>query len=299
MKKKLSTLYVLLAIGLLTLVGCSGSDDDLITIGGKDFTEQYIMTEMISILIEENTDLDTEIETNLGSAVIQSGIENGEIDLSLEYTGTGLMNMGVDLETISDSEEAYNTVNELYNDEINASWLERYGFANTYALTVTQETADEYDLETISDLAEVAENLSLGAPQGFAERADGLPGLTAHYDFEFANSTMMNPALMYQALVENEVDVIAGFTTDGQVAAYDLAILEDDQEFFPPYDAAPTIRNEVLEQHPELEEVLNQLAGRIDDSTMAELNAQVDMDKLEPEDVARDFLLAEGLISED
>jgi glycine betaine/choline ABC-type transport system substrate-binding protein len=296
MKKKLTALGTVIIVGLLILVGCGTDDSDEIIIGGKDFTEQYIMAEMMGILIEENTDLDTSLELNLGSAVLHQSIQSGDVDVYLEYTGTGLMNTGTDL--VSDPEEAYNTVSDVFED-LNIQWLDRYGFANTYTLTVTQETADEYGLTNITDLTEVANELTLGGPQGFAEREDGLPGLMEHYDFEFASSTMMAPALMYPALVENEVDVIAGFTTDGQVAAYDLVTLEDDQQFFPPYDAAPLVRNETLEAHPELEEVLNQLAGRIDDATMAELNAQVDMDNLEPADVAREFLIAEGLINED
>ena len=297
MKKKLTTLGTVIIVGLLILVGCGTDDSDEIVIGGKDFTEQYVMAEMMGILIEENTDLDTSLELNLGTSVIHGAIENGDIDLYLEYTGTGLINTGTDL--ISDPEEAYNTVSDVFEEQLNVKWLERYGFANTYTLTVTQETADEYNLSNITELSEVANDFVLGAPQGFAEREDGLPGLVEHYNFEFANSTMMAPALMYPALVEDEVDVIAGFTTDGQVATYDLVTLEDDQQFFPPYDAAPLVRNETLEAHPELEEILNQLAGRIDDATMAELNAQVDTDNLEPADVARDFLIAEGLINED
>jgi len=296
MKKKLTALGTVIIVGLLILVGCGTDDSDEIVIGGKDFTEQYIMAEMMGLLIEENTDLDTSLELNLGSAVLHQSIQSGDVDVYLEYTGTGLMNTSTNL--VSDPEEAYNTVSDVFED-LGIQWLDRYGFANTYTLTVTQETADEYGLTNITDLTEVANELTLGGPQGFAEREDGLPGLMEHYDFEFASSTMMAPALMYPALVEDEVDVIAGFTTDGQVAAYDLVTLEDDQQFFPPYDAAPLVRDEVLEAHPELEEVLNQLAGRIDDATMAELNAQVDMDNLEPADVAREFLIAEGLINED
>lgn len=170
---------------------------------------------------------------------------------------------------ISEPQEAYEAVSTAFEDEIGVRWLAQYGFANTYTLTVTQETADEYGLETTSDLAAIADEFTLGDPQGFSEREDGLPGLMEHYNFEFENSTMMAHALMYPALVENEVDVIAGFTTDGQVAAYDLVTLEDDQQFFPPYDVAPLIRTETLEAHPELEEILNQLSGRIDDVKMA------------------------------
>jgi glycine betaine/choline ABC-type transport system substrate-binding protein len=138
--------------------------------------------------------------------------------------------------------------------------------------------------------------MTLGGSYVFTERADGYPGLSKHYDFEFDVVIGLDPSLMYQALIEGSVDVISGFATDGRIVAFDLVSLIDDKQFFPPYDATVIIRGEVLEKHPELEEILNRLANRIDDNKMAELNAAVDLDKREPADVAREFLEKEGLI---
>jgi len=298
LKRKLRALVFVLLIGIFLLtgvIGCGGSKEpEEIRIGGKNFSEQFIMAEMLSILIEENTDLKTSVQTNLAANVIFNAIKSNQIDLYLEYTGTGLINLG--MEPMSDPDQVYETVKKEFDEQFNIKWMQPYGFNNTYAMVVTQETAKKYNLKTISDMAKVADELTLGCTYVFTERDDGYPGLSEYYDFEFQDVKGMDPALMYQALVQGSVDVISGFATEGRIAAFDLVILEDDKQFFPPYDATTIVRGEVLEKHPELEEVLNKLAGRIDDSKMAELNAAVDLDKREPKDVAREFLEEEGLI---
>lgn len=298
MIKKRKTLSILIIIVLLltTMIGCSSKEnEDEIRIGGKNFTEQFIMAEMLSILIKENTGLNTSIKTNLGGSVIFDAIKSNQIDLYLEYTGTGLINLG--MEPMNDPKEVYDTVKKGFEEQLNIKWMEPYGFNNTYAMIVTRETAEKYNLKTVSDLAKVGKDLVLGCTHVFTERDDGYPGLSRHYDFNFADVKGMDPALMYQALIQDEVDVISGFATEGRIAAFDLVILEDDKQFFLPYDAAPVVRMEILEKHPELEEVLNKLVNRIDDIKMAELNALVDLDKQEPADVAREFLRQEGLIN--
>ncbi|NLZ52737.1 MAG: glycine/betaine ABC transporter substrate-binding protein [Thermoanaerobacteraceae bacterium] len=299
MKERFKTLvFVVLLIGIFLLTGvtgCGGSKaPEEIRIGGKNFSEQFIMAEMLSILIEENTDLKTSVQTNLAANVIFNAIKSNQIDLYLEYTGTGLINLG--MEPMSDPDQVYEIVKKEFDEQFNIKWMKPYGFNNTYAMVVTQETAKKYNLKTISDMAKVADELTLGCTYVFTERDDGYPGLSEYYDFEFKDVKGMDPALMYQALVQGSVDVISGFATEGRIAAFDLVILEDDKQFFPPYDATTIVRGEVLEKHPELEEVLNKLAGLIDDAKMAELNAAVDLDKREPKDVAREFLEEEGLI---
>ncbi|HQK53212.1 MAG TPA: glycine betaine ABC transporter substrate-binding protein [Sedimentibacter sp.] len=295
-KIKITTIFLIIIILLTNAAGCTGSNEKNleIRVGGKNFTEQYIMAEMFSILIEENTDLNTTLQTNLASTVLFEAIKADEVDLYLEYTGTGLINLG--MEPLTDPDEVYEIVKTEYDKQFNIKWMEPYGFNNTYAMMVTRETANKYGLETVSDLAEVAHEMTLGGSYVFTERADGYPGLSKHYDFEFDVVIGLDPSLMYQALIEGSVDVISGFATDGRIVAFDLVSLIDDKQFFPPYDATVIIRGEVLEKHPELEEILNRLANRIDDNKMAELNAAVDLDKREPADVAREFLEKEGLI---
>ena len=291
-KSKLVSFLLVSVVFILTLAGCSKSDE--IVVGGKDYSEQYVMSEMLEILIDENTDLKTRIEDNLSGPVIFESIKNDEVDLYLEYVGSVLSNMHLGLD--GDSDELLDKAKTALDEELDITWLENYGYNNTYAMVVTKETAEEYDLETTSDLAEVGDELVLGADHTFTERDDGYPGLSERYDFDFKEVKGMEPALMYQAIDQGDVDVIAGYTTEGRIIAFDLVILEDDKDFFPPYDAAPIIRNEVLEEHPELEDVLNSLAGRIDEEKMSELNAEVDLEEREPHDVAREFLEEEGLI---
>jgi len=295
-KIKITTIFLIIIMLLTTAAGCTGSNEKNleIRVGGKNFTEQYIMAEMFSILIEENTDLNTTLQTNLASTVLFEAIKADEVDLYLEYTGTGLINLG--MEPLTDPDEVYKIVKTEYDKQFNIRWMQPYGFNNTYAMMVTRDTANKYGLETVSDLAEVAHEMTLGGSYVFTERADGYPGLSEHYGFEFDVVKGLDPSLMYQALIEGSVDVISGFATDGRIVAFDLVSLIDDKQFFPPYDATVIVRGEVLEKHPELEEILNRLANRIDDNKMAELNAAVDLDKREPADVAREFLEKEGLI---
>ncbi len=296
--RKNSIFLVVFIIAMLLILGLTGcqskKETAVIEVGGKNFSEQYIMAEMLSMLIEGNTDLKTNITTNLAGTTIFDAIKAKQIDVYLEYTGTGLVNL--QMEMLKNTEEVYNAVKKAFDEQLNIKWMKPYGFNNTYAMIVTKETAEKYNLKTISDLAEVADRLVLGCTYVFTERSDGYPGLSEYYGFKFADVKCMDPSLMYQAVVQGSVDVISGFATEGRIPSFGLIILEDDKQFFPPYDATAIIRGEVLEAHPELEEVLNKLAGRIDDTKMAQLNAQVDLDKREPADVARDFLKEEGLI---
>lgn len=291
-KSKLVSFLLVSVVFILTLAGCSKKDE--VVVGGKDYSESYIMSEMVQILIDEKTDLDTRLEDNLSGPVIFQAIKNDEVDLYVELVGSVLSNMHMSLD--GEPEELEENVKEALDEELDISWLDSIGFNNTYAMVVTKETAEKYDLETVSDLAEVGDELILGADHTFTERDDGYPGLIERYDFDFKEVKGMEPSLMYQAVDQGDVDVISGYSTEGRIIAFDLVLLEDDKDFFPPYDAAPIIRNEVLEEHPELEDVLNSLAGRIDDEKMAELNAEVDLEERDPREVAREFLEEEGLI---
>lgn len=293
-KKKIVTLLLIGILLLLTITACSSKKETTIKVGGKNFTEQYIMAQMLSILIEENTDLKTEIKDNLSANVAFEAIKSEEMDMYMEYIGSALSNMHMELE--GSTEYQFNAVKEVFAEEFNIKWFDPLGFTNSYAMVVTKETAEKYNLKNITDMAEIANELTLGCTYIFTEREDGAPGLTEHYDFTFKDIKGMDAALMYQALVQGSVDVISGFTTEGRIPAFDLVVLDDDKQFFPPYDASIIVRNEILAEHPELEEIISRLTNRIDQTKMAELNAKVDLDKRDPEDVAREFLEKEGLI---
>lgn len=260
-----------------------------VTIGSKDFTEQILINEMVALLLED-AGYPVERKLNLGtSAIVHQALVSGEIDAYVEYTGTGLTAiLGLPVE--SDPQAVYDTVTAAYEEQFGLTWLEPLGFNNTYALAIRQEQADELGIATISDLQAQANNLRFGGTQEFLTRPDGLPGLQETYDLEFAEERGMDPGIMYQALDEEQVDVISAFATDGRIPGLGLVTLEDDLGFFPPYFAAPVVREELLSEDPAIADVLNQLAGAIDDQTMANLNLQVDEGGQEPRDVARAFL---------
>jgi glycine betaine/choline ABC-type transport system substrate-binding protein len=284
---------------LLGSFGCSPEGSTpTITIGSKNFTEQLIIAEMMAQMIEEHTDLRVKQRANLGGTMIcHSALTGGDLDLYAEYTGTALTAI-LKRSVITDPDEAYQVVQGAYQKQFNCTWLEPFGFNNTYTLAVRRAFVQETGKRKISDLKGAADDLEAGFTAEFAVREDGYPGLKAAYGFAFGNTRDMDPGLMYEAIVKKQVDVICAFATDGRIAAYDLAVLEDDKQFFPPYYAAPVVSNEVLKKHPEIREALAPLAGLLDDQAMQELNFRVDEKKVEPRIVARDFLRSKGLIPE-
>lgn len=276
--------------------GPSSADGMTVRIGTKNFTEQLILGELMAQLIEAHTDLRVERRFNLGGTMICHGaLKSGEIDVYPEYTGTALAAI-LKQSVIVDPGQAYETVAHEYRQRFSAEWLRPFGFNNTYAITVRKSDATSQNLRTISDLIPISRTLRAGFTAEFSERPDGYPGLRRAYGLEFREALDLDPALMYQAIAKREVDVICAFATDGRIAAFDLQPLRDDRGFFPPYQAAPVIRTEVLNVHPELRQVLDLLAGRLDDSTMQRLNFEVDEKKRSPADVARNFLESQGLL---
>ncbi|WP_456271227.1 glycine betaine ABC transporter substrate-binding protein [Bacillus sp. AK031] len=297
MKKKLALLAAAL---LLILSACgNGGESDTVTVSGKMWTEQYILTEMLAQVIEENTDLNVEREEGLGEvSILTPAIEKGDIDMYVEYTGTGLKAvLKEEAAEGASADEIYQQVKEGYEEKYGVTWLEPLGFENTYTLAYRKD--EDIDAETYSDLIPYSKNMVFGAPHQFYERpGDGYDDLVKAYDFNFEETESYDPNIMYEAVKNGDVDLIPAFTTDGRIQRYDLATTKDDKGFFPPFYAAPIVRQEVLDEHPELEEVINKLAGSITEEEMSELNARVDMDKEEPADVARDFLISKGLIEE-
>jgi osmoprotectant transport system permease protein len=276
--------------------GPSAAEGRTIRIGTKNFTEQLILGELMAQLIETRTDLEVERRFNLGGTMICHGaLVSGGIDLYPEYTGTALSAI-LERPVIADPDRAHAAVVREYRQRFSAEWLAPFGFNNTYAVTVRKSDAVSRGLGTISDLVSIAKTLRAGFTAEFSERRDGYPGLRRAYGLRFREVRDLDPALMYQAIANREVDVICAFTTDGRVVAFDLQPLRDDRGFFPPYQAAPVIRTKVLEAHPKLRSVLELVAGLLDDATMQRLNFQVDEKKRPPVDVAREFLESRGLL---
>lgn len=324
--KKMVTLLTAVALAATLLTGCgSGSEEEssaadteetaeettteetaseeassnegvTLTVGSKPITESYIMGEMASLLLED-AGFTVEREFGLGSSSLaHEALLNHDIDLYLEYNGTALVAL-FGKEAITDSEECNAVVKEEY-EKIGVTPLEPIGFNNTYCITVTSEFAQENNLTNISDLAAIADTMTIGSAQEFIPREDGLLGMEAAYGFEFGNTIGMDPGLMYEALGSDEVDCVSGFATDGQIGANGYINLVDDKKFFPPYDAMYVVDSEVLSGSPDIETVLNQLAGYIDDATMSQLNYRVDSGEEEYDEVAKDFLVTEGFIEE-
>ncbi len=269
---------------------------ETITVGGKDFTEQVILCHMVSDLIEENTDLTVKRSPQLGGAqVCMSAIEKGEIDLFVDYTGTCYADT-LGYTPISDVEEVYQTVVKDFDEKYDLKVLNQMAFNNTYTLAVKPETAEEYNLKTLSDLSKVSKNLVISPTLEFTKRIDCLPGLKETYNMNFKKVIAMDSSPRYIALMNNESDAVDAFSTDGLLKKFGLVVLEDDKNFFPPYYAVPVIRSDLLAAHPELEELLTQLGDTLTEDVMIDLNYQVDEEGKDPQTVAKDYLVAQGLI---
>ncbi len=271
-------------------------DKGTIVVASKDFTEQFIIGNMF-VQILENAGYTVEYKESLGGTpVAHAAMVNGEIDLYPEYTGTGLLTI-LKLPVMSDAEEVYTAVSEGYAEQFNIAWLDPSPMNNTQALAITQEVADKYGMSTISDMVANASELVMVGPDEFPEREDGLPGLKAVYgDFELKEYKPVEKGLRYQGLAEGEADVAVAFGTDGEISAFDLIVLEDDQGMFPPYQVAPVIRQEVLDAHPEIADLLNPLINKLDNATMQRLNYEVSGNQREPSEVANEFLTEEGFL---
>ncbi len=273
------------------------ASDVTLRVASKNFPEQFILGEMYALLLEE-AGFDVDRRLNLGATpVVQQGLLNDELDLYPEYTSTGLLTV-LGMDPLSDAQEVYDTVKAEYEEQFGLTWLEAAPFNNTQALAMERSRAEELGIATVSDLVGQAGELTLVGPPEFSEREDGIPGLQETYGLEFGDFLPIDPGLRYQALVNGEADVTVAFTTDGEITANDLVVLEDDQSLWPPYQVAPVIQQSVLDANPAIADALNQVAPLLTDEIMSGLNNQVSGNGEEPADVARAFLVEQGLIGE-
>ncbi|MEK3734490.1 MULTISPECIES: glycine betaine ABC transporter substrate-binding protein [Paenibacillus] len=264
-----------------------------LVIGSKNFTENIILAHMMADLIEDRTGLTVRRTVNLGgSSVTWKALLNNDIQLYPEYTGTIVANYY--LEETGTAEETLERTKTLLAQD-NLEFLEPLGFNNSYALAVTPETAEQYNLRTFSDLAKVSAELELGAEFEFTDRPDTYPGLRDLYNMHFKRVKGMDQGIKYRLIAQNDLDVASAYTTDGQIKVINLVILEDDKGFFPPYHAGPVVRDDLLARYPEIRDALNELGGKISEEDMQELNARVDEGYRE-DIVARDFLIEIGLL---
>lgn len=269
---------------------------DTLNIATKPMSEQYILGEMLDIYIEQETDLNVELTQGVGGGTsnIQPAMENKEFDIYPEYTGTA-WNMVLKKDGVY-TEDLFTTLQDEYRNSLQMEWLGMYGFNNTYGLAVRKEIAEKYNLKTYSDLKAVASQLVFGAEYDFYEREDGYEALCNSYGLSFKETRDMDIGLKYQAINQKEIDVMVVFTTDGQLSASDITVLKDDKNFFPSYLCGNVIRLEVLNKHPELKDVFENLTNIISDEDMAKMNYMVETEGKEPREVAKMCLKNAGLI---
>lgn len=279
----------LLMILLMSLVSCQRQTPKIV-ICSKNFTEQLILGELLAITIETQTDIPVERRFNLAGELCHQGLVAGEIDIYVEYTGTAFTNI-LKQPPITNARQVYDYVQQTYPQKFQAQWFPPFGFNNTFAIVVRGTDARKLGLKTIADAAPYTPQWQAGFGYEFVERQDGFPGLAQTYDLKFAGPPKtMDLGLIYRALIDNQVDLVAGNSTDGLIDQLDLVILEDNKQYFPPYEAAPVVRQATLDQYPELGEVLNSLAGTISQSEMQKLNYQVDGERRPIKQVVQDFI---------
>jgi osmoprotectant transport system substrate-binding protein len=295
---KLIRTFSMLAAGLVLGVGSSAVVAQNIVVGGKNFTEQQIMAAMTAQLLKAKG-FNPDVKAGMGSAVLRQAQENGQIDVYWEYTGTSLITYNKVTERLS-APDTYKKVKEL-DAAKGLVWLNPSNANNTYSLAMNADDAKKQGIVTISDLAKKVKDgtkLTFGSNAEFYARPDGLKPLEEKYGFEFGrdNVKRMDTGLVYQALKEKQVDVGLVFATDGRIPAFNFVVLKDDKAYFPAYALTPVVRKQVLDANPKLAEILNALSAKLDDATMARLNASVDVDKKTVEEVAQTFLKQQGLV---
>jgi osmoprotectant transport system substrate-binding protein len=283
--------------GALLITGAAQAQE--IVVGGKNFTEQQLLSAMTAQLLEANG-YTVDNRGGMGSAAVRQAMESGQIDVYWEYTGTSLITYNK-VEEKMDAQATYDKVKEL-DAEKGIVWLDASQANNTYALAMRQEESEKLGITTISDFAARVNNendLTLASNAEWYARPDGLKPLQETYGFEMGRSEVsrMDSGLVYEALKNGDVNVGLVFATDGRIPAFNFVVLEDDKGYFPAYALAPVVRDEVLEANPKIGELLNAMAAKLDDQTMATLNAKVDVDRVSIENVAAEFLKESGLTS--
>ena len=286
---------LLLALMLMTVVSACGAKPKSIVVGAKDFTEQDLMGNLLKLLIEGNTDITVEYKHEMSSNVLFSALKSGDVDVSIDYTGT-VYAFYLGNQEVKSAEETFAIASKGVQEQFNIRMLDPLGFNNTYTLSVREDTATKYNLKTYSDLAKVSKDLKLGATFEILNRNDGIPNLKVVYGMEFMEEKAIDGTLRYIAIKNDEVQVVDAFSTDGLLIEYNLVVLQDDLNFFPPYQAVPLVREDTLKEFPELLPELNKLKNVLDDASMRQLNYLVDVEQKNPTDVAREFLVSKGLI---
>lgn len=283
---------IVVALMAFLLLGSSAAvGAEKLTILSTNFSEVHILGEAVKILLEENLGIEVEHIYNFSAQVLlHNAMLSGDADGAIYHTGTqftGVLGMEVTDEW-KDRQKVFEYVNDEFNKLYDTTWLEPFGFNSTYAITVRRDFAEEHNLNTMSDLAGLSETMTLGMDAVFRDRpGDGYDAMNEVYGLKWGRPLSMDYGLIYRATATGDVDAAIAYATDGRIPAMDLVALEDDLQFFPPYDCSFVVKNEILEQYPEIEDILAPLLGNLDDETMSYYNQLVDVDQKDFRDVAR------------
>jgi osmoprotectant transport system substrate-binding protein len=282
---------------LYFISACGKPTQPHLTIGSKFFTEQVILAELLAQHIEARTNIPVVRKTNLGGTLlVHKALLSGDLDLYVEYTGTALTAVLNESPDNEDAAQIFGRVRRQYSERFHLDLSEPLGFENTFAMVVRQNDAQTLHLRTMSDLAPIAPKWHAGVGYEFLERPDGFPGWSARYNLHFAAPpNVMDLGLLYRALVDHQVDIVAGNSTDGLIDSLGLVALEDDRHYFPPYDAVPVVRQSTLAQFPQLRAALTDLAGKLSAADMRRLNFAVDAKHEDAVAVVRAFRASKDL----
>jgi osmoprotectant transport system substrate-binding protein len=286
--KKLICLLLALTLTAGLLAGCA-KKTETVKIGSKDFTESLIVAEIYALALED-AGYTVERKMNIAGSLVHAAITGGDIDLYPEYTGTGLLTI-LKMDMNSDPDVVYNTVKDAYKEQFNITWLDSTAINDRNGIAIRTQAAEQYGIYTMSDLQKYAPELRVCSQGEFEYREDGLPGLAKVYgEFNFKSIKVYDSGIKYQILENDEADVCPGYSTDAQLVNKDkFTYLEDDKGFWPPYYLAPIVRDEVLTANPEIADVLNRVSALLDTETIISLNAKVDIDRQEYDEVAKEF----------
>lgn len=299
-KKEKIIIYVMAAI-ILIIIGTQiiklrGSKKESITVSSLMFTEQVILGNMVSELIEAKTDLTVDRKLALGGTqIVFQALDKGDVDLYVDYTGTMFASL-LNYTPTNDADFVYDIVKRDMKSKYNIETLAPFNFNNTYVIAIREDTQKKYDIKNISDMRVASKDLKFCGTLEFMNRADGIIGLTNVYSLGFRDYVAIDDAPRYIALETKEVDVITAFSTDGLLKKFSLITLEDDKKFFPPYYAVPFIRTDILNKYPEISKILKNLGDLLNEETMIELNYQVDELQKDPKEVAKEFLIENKII---
>ncbi|GEN34529.1 MULTISPECIES: glycine betaine ABC transporter substrate-binding protein [Aneurinibacillus] len=292
--KKITLVAAFLSL-LLLLGGCTQGKS--VTVGTQTFTETKILGYMYKYLIEDRSDINVDVKTDLlSSPFVINAIKENEIQMGTAYTGE-IFNGWFPVKPSKDPQNVLEQAKKGFDKHYGITWMDPLGFENTYAFTVRKDVAEKYNLKKISDLKGISQDMKLGVDTAWLERKDdGYDAFSKTYGLTFGQLNPMEINLVYTAVQSKDVDIVLAYSSDPRIEEFNLVTLEDDRKFFPPYLASPIVLKETLKQYPEIEPALKPLIGKIDLDTIRMLNAEVDLKKRDPKDVAKEFLEKQGLL---